>query len=89
MICPHCHHPKTIALKAKTPKFATQWQFFGEAGKRWIVCQSDTHKHFKVSIGGFIQHRLWTCGEVGQGAVKAQKEKRKNVRRKALPDWLR
>lgn len=57
--CPKCHAP--IYLQAAVNKFMepANWIFYGERGKRAIVCQGKGYTHFAVSMGNSkISNRL-------------------------------
>lgn len=65
--CPSCD--KRIFVSARTKKMCAHelagfdgvenWLFYGEKGKRWVVCQGDGFLHFRADVGRGKQHRLW------------------------------
>lgn len=64
LACPMCGvaiHASAIVSAFNEPD---GWDFWGEAGQRWIVCQraknGKIHEmiHFRVIVGGRDNHRL-------------------------------
>ncbi len=56
--CPLCR--QSIKASAIVDEFndPANWEFWGKAGERWIVCRSDSYVHFRVKMGGRDNHRL-------------------------------
>lgn len=92
--CPKCGQTADATALVAAFNDPPGWSFWGEAGARWIVCQSPEFVHFRVTIGGRTYHRLATIvPEVTTPAPRPQPVPRRGA---ALPlrdmaaqeDWL-
>lgn len=58
--CPLCFHPIESTALVAAFNDPPGWSFWGEPGRRWIVCQSGPYIHFRAQVAGRMIHRLAT-----------------------------
>ena len=64
--CPECHREVDSSARSDCWMQPAGWEFYGEKGKRFIVCQGDRFDfvHFRVVLdNGRDQHRLFVQAE--------------------------
>ncbi len=73
-ICPKCK--RTINATAIVDEFndPANWMFWGEQGKRWIVCQADSFIHFRVMVDRRDHHRLAIIRERAQEWINTERD---------------
>jgi len=61
MECPNCG--TKIEAAATVDKFMSEpaWDFYGQQGKRWIICKKDKYVHFRVLTNNRSSHRMARC----------------------------
>lgn len=85
--CPHCSHAVNSTAIVDAFNEPANWQFWGTAGQRWIVCRGDSYIHFRVKLNGRDNHRLAIIREMAadwldtQATALASNEKHGMVKR--------
>ncbi len=56
--CPSCDTKLNATATADSFLQDPEWDFWGEEGKRWIICKEDKYIHFRILNKGYNQHRV-------------------------------
>lgn len=72
--CPQCHASINGSAIVDAFNDPDTWQFWGERGQRWIVCQAAGYVHFRVKLGRKDQHRLAIIRGHAQEWIAAERD---------------